>query len=102
MGITPASSALEAVAFGIPDEKYGEAVAAAVVVHKGTTPDELRAHVAERLASFKVLAAIHLVEAIPRTATGKVRRRNVRGGFRCQGVGGAALRLTWDYSAGGC
>lgn len=72
---------LEAVAFGVPDEKYGEAVAAAIVVRKGTTADELRAHVAERLASFKVPAVVHLVEAIPRTATGKVQRRNVAAAF---------------------
>jgi acyl-CoA synthetase (AMP-forming)/AMP-acid ligase II len=72
---------LEAVAFGIPDEKYGEAVAAAVVVRQGTTADELRAHVATRLSSFKVPAVVHLVEAIPRTATGKVQRRNVAAAF---------------------
>ncbi|MFZ1124178.1 MAG: acyl--CoA ligase [Candidatus Baltobacteraceae bacterium] len=72
---------LEAVAFGVPDEKYGEAVAAAVVARKGTTADELRAHVAARLASFKVPATIHLVQAIPRTATGKVQRRSVAAAF---------------------
>ncbi|MGP6155960.1 MAG: acyl--CoA ligase [Vulcanimicrobiaceae bacterium] len=72
---------LEAVAFGVPDEKYGEAVAAAVVVRKGTTADELRAHVAQRLASFKVPSVVHLVAAIPRTATGKVQRRTVAATF---------------------
>jgi acyl-CoA synthetase (AMP-forming)/AMP-acid ligase II len=67
----------EAVSFGVPDEKYGEAVAAAVVVDDGTTADVVREHVASRLASFKVPQVLHVVDAIPKTATGKVQRRIV-------------------------
>jgi acyl-CoA synthetase (AMP-forming)/AMP-acid ligase II len=72
---------IEAVAFGIPDEKYGEAVAAAVVVRPGTSVGELRAHVAARIASFKVPSVVHIVDAIPRTPTGKVQRRIVAAAF---------------------
>lgn len=66
----------EAVAFGVPDEKYGEAVAAAIVVD-GTTAEAVRAHVGARLASFKVPQVLYVVDEIPKTATGKVQRRIV-------------------------
>jgi acyl-CoA synthetase (AMP-forming)/AMP-acid ligase II len=52
----------EAVAFGAPDEKYGEVVAAAVVLSKPVDDEaaavkDIRAQTAKRLASFKVLIA---------------------------------------------
>lgn len=72
---------IEAVAFGVPDDKYGEAVAAAVVLKPGTTVEEVRAHVATRLAPFKVPTVIHTTDAIPKTATGKVQRRFVAAAF---------------------
>jgi acyl-CoA synthetase (AMP-forming)/AMP-acid ligase II len=71
----------EAVAFAMADEKYGEVVAAAVVLAGGTTPDEVRAHVAQRLAGFKVPQVLYVVDAIPKTATGKVQRRVVAAAF---------------------
>jgi acyl-CoA synthetase (AMP-forming)/AMP-acid ligase II len=68
----------EAVAFGIPDEKYGEAVAAAIVLRDpATTVEDVLDHARKRLASFKVPATMLVVDAIPKTATGKVQRRNV-------------------------
>ncbi len=72
---------IEAVAFGVPDEKYGEAVAAAVVVREGTSAADLRAHVAARVASFKVPGVVHLIDEIPRTPTGKIQRRIVAAAF---------------------
>jgi acyl-CoA synthetase (AMP-forming)/AMP-acid ligase II len=72
---------IEAVAFGVPDEKYGEAVAAAVVVREGTSAEDLRAHVAARIASFKVPGVVHLIDEIPRTPTGKIQRRVVAAAF---------------------
>jgi acyl-CoA synthetase (AMP-forming)/AMP-acid ligase II len=72
---------IEAVAFGVPDEKYGEAVAAAVVVREGTSVEELRAHVAARVASFKVPGVLHVIDEIPRTPTGKIQRRIVAAAF---------------------
>ncbi len=72
---------IEAVAFGVPDEKYGEAVAAAAVVRPGTSAEDLRAHVASRVASFKVPSVVHIVDAIPRTPTGKIQRRIVAAAF---------------------
>jgi acyl-CoA synthetase (AMP-forming)/AMP-acid ligase II len=67
----------EAVCFGIADRVYGEEVAAAVVLSSAATEAELIAHCRASLAEFKCPKVIYVVEAIPRTATGKLQRRNV-------------------------
>ena len=69
----------EAVAFSVPDTKYGERVAAAVVLNDEVTPDELRRHARESLAAFKVPDEIYPLEEIPKTATGKVQRSRMAG-----------------------
>jgi acyl-CoA synthetase (AMP-forming)/AMP-acid ligase II len=66
---------VEAVAFALPDAKYGETVGAAVVVRTAIGEDDLRAHCGERLAAFKVPVRVHVVDAIPKGPTGKVQRR---------------------------
>lgn len=67
---------LQAVAFGMPDARLGEEVAAAVVLRAAghVTEEELQRHVAERLAPFKVPRRIVFVGAIPKGPTGKVQR----------------------------
>jgi len=72
---------IEVVTFAMPDEKYGEDVAAAVVLHPGTTTDDLTEHARARLASFKIPKRFFVTEAIPKTATGKVQRRIVAAAF---------------------
>ena len=67
----------EAVCFGVPDVKYGEAVQAAVVISDTTTENDIRAFCGGHLADFKVPDRVYLVESLPRTATGKIQRRNV-------------------------
>lgn len=67
----------EAVCFGVPDRVYGEEVAAAVKLASEATEAELIAHCRASLADFKCPKVIYIVEAIPRTATGKIQRRNV-------------------------
>lgn len=67
----------DAVAFGIPDAKYGEEVAAAVSLTASASEAELVDFCRERLAAFKVPRAVHILAAIPRTPTGKVQRRRV-------------------------
>jgi acyl-CoA synthetase (AMP-forming)/AMP-acid ligase II len=67
----------EAVTFGVPHARLGEDVAAAVVLRTAATEQELLDHCRARLAAFKVPAVLHLVDQIPRTATGKVQRRKV-------------------------
>ena len=67
----------EAVAFGVPHPTLGEEVAAAVVLHADAGEQDLLAHCREHLAAFKVPRKLYIVQAIPRTATGKVQRRRV-------------------------
>jgi acyl-CoA synthetase (AMP-forming)/AMP-acid ligase II len=67
----------EAVCFGIEDRVYGEEVAAAVVLSAAATEAELISHCRSSLADFKCPKVIYILEAIPRTATGKIQRRNV-------------------------
>jgi acyl-CoA synthetase (AMP-forming)/AMP-acid ligase II len=64
----------EAVCFGIPDQKYGETVAAAVVLREHCDERVLVAHCRRGLAAFKVPRSIDIVDAIPRTPTGKLQR----------------------------
>jgi oxalate---CoA ligase len=66
----------EAVAFGVPHKSWGEEVAAAVTIKEGATATEadILAFCKERLADFKRPKKIYIVEAIPRTATGKIQR----------------------------
>jgi acyl-CoA synthetase (AMP-forming)/AMP-acid ligase II len=71
----------EAVCFGVPDKTLGEEVEAAVVLREPGTEAELLAFCRERLAEFKCPKKIHIVTAIPRTATGKVQRRAVAAAY---------------------
>jgi acyl-CoA synthetase (AMP-forming)/AMP-acid ligase II len=67
----------EAVCFGVPHPTWGEEVAAAVVLRDTATESELLAFCRERLSDFKRPKQIHITDAIPRTATGKIQRRIV-------------------------
>ena len=66
--------------FGVPDERTGERVVAAVVVRAATNAEELRALVADTLASYKRVAEVVFVDQIPRLPSGKVLRRELRAG----------------------
>jgi len=70
-------SVAEAVCFGVPHPTWGEEVAAAVVVSGPVSESDLLAFCRERLADFKRPKQIHITDAIPRTATGKIQRRLV-------------------------
>jgi acyl-CoA synthetase (AMP-forming)/AMP-acid ligase II len=74
----------EAVCFGVPHPTWGEEVAAAVVAREAVSEQDLLVHCKERLADYKRPKQIHLVEAIPRTATGKIQRRVVAQAFTPQ------------------
>jgi acyl-CoA synthetase (AMP-forming)/AMP-acid ligase II len=70
----------EASVFGVPDEVYGEAVAAAVVLVPGAvaSAEELRAHVGRRIARYKRPTKLVLLDQLPRNASGKVLKRALR------------------------
>ena len=67
----------EAVCFGIAHRVYGEEVAAAVVLKAAASESDLIAHCRASLADFKCPTTIYIIDSIPRTATGKIQRRNV-------------------------
>ena len=68
---------------GIPDDKWGEAVKAIVVKKPGVnvTPEELIGFARERIAHFKVPRSVDFVDALPRTPTGKILKRELRKPF---------------------
>jgi acyl-CoA synthetase (AMP-forming)/AMP-acid ligase II len=84
----------EAVAFGVPHPVWGEEVAAAVVLRHTASDSELLAWCRDRLAAFKCPARLHIVEAIPRTATGKIQRLSVAARFAAGADAGAARDST--------
>src|SRR5262245_39028521 len=75
----------EAVSFGVPHPKYGEEVHGAVVLKGAASADDIVAHCRNRLADFKVPKKIHIADALPRTATGKIQRRHVAAHFHKPG-----------------
>jgi len=64
----------EALAFAVPHKTLGEEVHAAVVLKAPVGEGELREHCAARLAEFKVPRVFHILDEIPRGATGKPQR----------------------------
>ncbi|GAA3203012.1 acyl-CoA synthetase [Nonomuraea helvata] len=76
-------SVAEAAVFGVPDDKWIEAVTAAVVLREGAgvSEDELIAFLRERLAAFKAPKRVVFVDALPKNASGKVLKRELRDAF---------------------
>lgn len=72
----------EVCVVGIPDERWGEAVCAVVVPAEDLAEEELATFCRSRLAKFEVPKRIDFVEALPRGATGKVLKREVRDRYR--------------------
>ncbi|MEY2399725.1 MAG: hypothetical protein QOJ00_2899 [Actinomycetota bacterium] len=73
----------DVAAFGVPSEKWGESVHAAVVKAQGAepTPDDIIAFARERLAHFKCPTSVTYVDALPRNPSGKILRRELRAPF---------------------
>ena len=70
----------EVAVVGIPDEYRGESVKAVVSLHAGATlePAELIAFCKARMAAYKVPRVVEIMDELPKTATGKILRREVR------------------------
>ncbi|HLN05540.1 MAG TPA: long-chain fatty acid--CoA ligase [Acidimicrobiales bacterium] len=75
-------SVLEAAVVARPDDRWGEVPVAFVVLRQDqkVSPDELIDHCRARLARFKVPKAITFLDALPRNPSGKVLKRELRGG----------------------
>ena len=73
----------ECAVVGVPDERWGEVGLAYITTYPETPLDEttVRSHLEQRLAKFKRPHYIHFVEALPRTATGKLQKAKLRAAF---------------------
>ena len=74
---------LEAAVIGVPSEKWGETPIAVIVPREGGSPssDEIIAHCRDNMAHFKAPTRVEFVQALPRTATGKLKKFELRDQF---------------------
>lgn len=70
----------EAAVVGIPDERKGETVAAAVSLVEGSelTPEDIREYVLEELAPYKHPRIVDIVDQLPKTGSGKIRKVDIQ------------------------
>ncbi len=70
----------ECAVVGLPDREYGERVTAFIKLKPGSAldPDDLKGFLKQRLAAYKVPKAFVAVEELPKSATGKILKRNLR------------------------
>ncbi len=73
----------EAAVIAVPDERWGERPLAAVVLHEGqqATPEELREHLSRDFAKWQLPERFEFIDTIPRTATGKFKKTDLREQF---------------------
>ena len=64
----------EAAVIGVDDEQFGQRLVAFVVLSDGAsaTPDDLKQHVRDNLANYKVPRDITILDELPRNSTGKI------------------------------
>ena len=86
----------ELAVIGAPDERWGETPAAIIVLQPGAslTLAELRDWGGGRIARYKLPTILHLVDALPRNASGKVMKTELRGRYagRLAACGAGGLR----------
>lgn len=71
---------LECATIGVPDDKWGEAVKAVVVLKEGMSADEaeLIDWVKDRLARYKAPKSVDFVAELPKTGSGKIRKKSLK------------------------
>ncbi|XP_015878143.1 probable CoA ligase CCL9 isoform X1 [Ziziphus jujuba] len=76
----------QAVAFGVPDDKYGEEINCAIIPREGSNlnEEEVLRFCKKNLAAFKVPKRVFITDSLPKTATGKIQRRIVAEHFLAQ------------------
>jgi long-chain acyl-CoA synthetase len=85
------AAVMEAAVIGVPHTYHGEVVKAVVVLKPGqsATPEELRAHCADRLAEFKRPRTIEIRDSLPKSTVGKVLYTALRAEAAAPGVANA-------------
>ncbi len=66
---------------GLPDDKWIEAITAVVVPRGEVSEDDLIAHTREKLTAFKAPKRVLFVDELPRNASGKILKRELRERF---------------------
>jgi len=81
-------SVFEVAIIGVPDEKWGEAVKAVVALKEGktATEEELIAFCKENLAHFKAPKSVDFVNSLPKTASGKISRKELKDRYRAGSI----------------
>jgi len=71
---------LDSAVIGVPDDEAGELIKGYVVIRKGheTTPAEIIAFANGKLAGYKRIQIVEFIELIPKTASGKILRRELK------------------------
>ena len=79
----------EVAVIGLPDARWIEAVVAVVALKQGATAsaEALIAHVHERLAPFKAPKRVYFVDDLPRNASGKLLKRELRERYKAEAGG---------------
>ena len=73
----------EAAVIAVPDERWGERPLAVVVLRDGqqASSEELRDHLGREFAKWQLPDRVEFIDAIPRTATGKFKKTDLRERF---------------------